>query len=732
MKKTVHKKLGSLLLRGSSSRKAHQKEHELKDMPQTSVAGFERLEERMLLSADIFTGPADDFLTGFGEPGATFFVQTFTADESGFADELTFQARPAGSPITNSFNPVNFNVLITEVDNVSTSGPDLVLSQDVLFESSTISLPPGDGTQPPTDVVVDLQGLELQAGVTYAWVIDTLVAFDGLIDQAQIGVLNPANDFAGGQLFFTNSTTSREAVFDGGSLSSFPTSFPDASFSLTFLTAPTADAGGAIVGTEGQAVTFDASGSTDPDNDIVLYEFDTDFDGITFNADVTSAAPIADFTYGDDFTGTVAVRVTDAEGQFDIATTSVSIANAAPTVAVDNAVSSAQYSDALSTVTFTATDVADDAVNATVETSTDGGATFTAGLPDLGTIAGGLAFNGPADAPGGGVYTIDGLADLAPGDYIFRVSVTDEDGGVAQATAELSVAAEDATAIYTGPEAVSTEADSDAGAFSVELRAFVQEDFDGAAGDFSTADVTFRLTPSDGGAAIELSAAVAPSSDPTLDVVTAVFTDELGVGVEDRAYTVEVLVGGNYVATDVALLNVTRPDDSRAFGFGSIVEQNAQGGQVEVQNFFGGTDTVDLSVADDSRVRFSFFADFRRGNLIGGFNAVFRGANGDFWLLTSDNLTSFTTEVDPDGDATTRDFSASLIGTARLVNLSTFQWTDTLTLEVDVTDNRTRGVADTIGFALWDGDDLALSSNFDGIDTVEQALSGGNTRIVAR
>ncbi|MEM9418866.1 MAG: hypothetical protein AAGA25_07450 [Planctomycetota bacterium] len=678
------------------------------------------MEERMLLSADIINGPASSFLTGVGEPGSTYFAQTFTPQEDGFADDLTFQLRPAGSPSNNSFNPVNFNVVIAEV----APGSGLVLTNE-LFDSGTLTLPPGDGTQPPTDVVVDLQGLELSAGVEYAWVIDSRTAFDGDTDQAQVGT---TGDFAGGEFFFSGSQSSRADVFASGNFNAFPGT--DLAFELTFLTAPTADAGGPYTATEGQTITFDASASTDPDDDIVLYEFDTDYDGINFDADLTSATPFADFTYTDDFSGTIAVRAIDAEGQDDIATASITIDNVAPVVAVGNVSSDVQYSDAIDAITFTATDVATDLVNATVETSTDGGATFTAGLPDLGSVAGGLGFSGPTDAAGGGVWTIDGLADLAPGDYTFRVTATDEDGGVTQATADLTVNAEDATAVYTGPEAISTEAGSDAGAFSVELRAFVQETADGSAGDFATADVTFRLTPNDGGATIELTAAVEPGDDPTMDVVTAVFSDELGSGVEDRSYTIEVLVGGNYIASDVSLLSVSRPDSSRAFGFGSITEQNAEGGEVEVQSFFGGTETVDLSIADDSRVRFSFYADFRRGNLVGGFSAVFRGANGDFWLLTSDNLTSFTTQADADGDASTRDYSASLVGSARLINLSTFQWTDTLTLEVDVTDNRTRGIADTIGFSLWDGDDLALSSNFNGIDTVEQDLSRGNTRVV--
>lgn len=680
--------------------------------PAREHAAFQPLEPRLLLSADILNGPPDSFFTGFGEPGSAYFAQTFTPTADGFADELTFQAQGI-----NAANDNPFRVLVTDVATSTFFQPG-----NVLYESPTQTLA---FDAPTTDITVDLAGLELDGGTEYAFIIDSYVENDGQPNQARAGV---ANGYADGGLYFYNTSSGdRASHFASGGWATSSTN-EDLSFELTFLRVPIADLGGPYAATEGVSVTLDASASTDPDNDIVLYEFDTDYDGVTFDADLSSATPFADTTYADDFAGTVAVRVTDAEGQFDIATAAITVANADPTLAVTNPNATdgdaEQYSDAIAPISFDATDVAGDTLNAAVETSTDGGATFAAGLPA------GLNFNGSAGQSVSANWTIDGVADLAPGDYTFRVTVSDEDGGSTAATADLTVEAEDAAATYTGPEAVSTEPD---GSFTVDLRALVEaaDGADGQPGDFSTATATFRLTPGSGGATIELTAPVAPdASDPDSDTVVANFSGALPSGTDTETYAVEVLVGGNYVAVDAAVLTVARPDDSRAFGGGSIVEQNAEGGSVEVTDHHGNTETVDLSIADDSRIRFGFFADFRRNDVLrGGFTSVFRAANGDWWALQTTDLESFTTQADPDGDASTRDYSASLIGSARLVNLSTGQFTDSMTLVVDVTDNRDRGIDDTIGFSLWDGDNLALSSNWDGTTTVEQDLDRGNTRI---
>ena len=96
---------------------------------------------------------------------------------------------------------------------------------------------------------------------------------------------------------------------------------------------PVANASGPYIGDEGSLITFDASGSYDPDGSIVLYEWD--FDGNEIY-DYSSTSPTATFTWGDDYMGTVTLRVTDDDGLSDIDTAGITVNNVAPTVSIDS------------------------------------------------------------------------------------------------------------------------------------------------------------------------------------------------------------------------------------------------------------------------------------------------------------------------------------------------------------------------------------------------------------
>lgn len=93
---------------------------------------------------------------------------------------------------------------------------------------------------------------------------------------------------------------------------------------------PVADAGGPYFGQEGIALTLDGAGSDDADGDIVAYHWDLDYDGVDFDVDATGITP--DVTFPDDGSYTIALRLTDSIGNFDIAATTVEIANVAPVV----------------------------------------------------------------------------------------------------------------------------------------------------------------------------------------------------------------------------------------------------------------------------------------------------------------------------------------------------------------------------------------------------------------
>jgi hypothetical protein len=120
--------------------------------------------------------------------------------------------------------------------------------------------------------------------------------------------------------------------------------------------APEADAGGPYVVDEGESLILNGSGSTDPDstnppdnnNDIVTYEWDLDYNGFTFDVDFSTTSPVdTAAAFPDNFAvRDIALRVTDSHGETDIATTTLTVDNVAPT-GTFNAPTSVNEGDAI-------------------------------------------------------------------------------------------------------------------------------------------------------------------------------------------------------------------------------------------------------------------------------------------------------------------------------------------------------------------------------------------------
>ena len=93
---------------------------------------------------------------------------------------------------------------------------------------------------------------------------------------------------------------------------------------------PVADADGPYVAPEGTQITFNASGSYDPDGDTLQYRWDFDDDGVWDTA--WSPSPYANHMWCDDHTGTARVEVRDPSGLSDTDTAQVTVYNVAPDV----------------------------------------------------------------------------------------------------------------------------------------------------------------------------------------------------------------------------------------------------------------------------------------------------------------------------------------------------------------------------------------------------------------
>jgi hypothetical protein len=109
---------------------------------------------------------------------------------------------------------------------------------------------------------------------------------------------------------------------------------------------PVADANGPYLADEGSLVTFDASGSTDAENDPMQYRWevwDVDVDGdlvdLVFETE-WSSDPFVTMTWYDDFEGVALVEVHDGEpSHWGKAAAKVKILNVAPTVAIESIIS---------------------------------------------------------------------------------------------------------------------------------------------------------------------------------------------------------------------------------------------------------------------------------------------------------------------------------------------------------------------------------------------------------
>jgi parallel beta-helix repeat protein len=73
---------------------------------------------------------------------------------------------------------------------------------------------------------------------------------------------------------------------------------------------------------------FDASGSSDPDEELLIYDWDFDYDDDTFDADASGKNVSKKWDYY--FNGTVALRVKDNDGEFDIDVVNIRITNVPP------------------------------------------------------------------------------------------------------------------------------------------------------------------------------------------------------------------------------------------------------------------------------------------------------------------------------------------------------------------------------------------------------------------
>ncbi len=185
---------------------------------------------------------------------------------------------------------------------------------------------------------------------------------------------------------------------------------------------PVADAGGPYTTDEGQSVTLDGTGSSDPENGALTYAWDLDNNGTFETAGATPVFP----AQGDNGVFTVTLRVTDPEGSSSTDTATVTVDNVVPTVTVDAITAIVEGGTA--TVTGTVTDPGWlDTMSATID--------FDDGAGPV-PLALALVENTPPLV----TYSFSTTKQYGDnGSYTVSVEATDDDGGPDTGSATASV-----------------------------------------------------------------------------------------------------------------------------------------------------------------------------------------------------------------------------------------------------------------------------------------------------
>jgi Ca2+-binding RTX toxin-like protein len=98
------------------------------------------------------------------------------------------------------------------------------------------------------------------------------------------------------------------------------------------LAPPTAHAGGAYSLEVGASTVINGSGSSDADGSIVTYEWDLNYDGSSFHVDASGATPTFSAAGLSAGVYTIALRVTDNDGNSHLATSTVTVTAPPPPV----------------------------------------------------------------------------------------------------------------------------------------------------------------------------------------------------------------------------------------------------------------------------------------------------------------------------------------------------------------------------------------------------------------
>ncbi len=421
--------------------------------------------------------------------------------------------------------------------------------------------------------------------------------------------------------------------------------------------------------------------------------------------------PAANYNGADSFT----FKVNDREFDSPSATATLTInpVNDPPLVAGTPATQTVQYSDPItSNVVITAEDV-DSPGSSLVAATTwqkDGGPS-SAGLPT------GLALASTATNVDGQTWTLSGSAQVPPGTYLVRVTVTDDQKGAGTTDLTLVVTPEDARSVYTGATFASTASPSSSLA-TVTLSATIQDitaatgdpAYDPYVGSITNATVTFINRDNNTVIAANVPVGLVNRSDPKTG--TATYNWRVDIGSENsKSFTVGIIVSGFYTnnnSDDDTVVTVSKPLASDfVTGGGYLLLWRSAG----------------LYAGDPgTKANFGFNVKYNKSgiNLQGNINIILRRA-GRVYQVKGNVMSSLSITLN----------RATFNGKASIMDitdpLAPISIDGNATLQVKTTDNGEPGSTDTLAITVWNKNGgLWFASHWSGTTTLEQTLAGGN------
>jgi len=300
----------------------------------------------------------------------------------------------------------------------------------------------------------------------------------------------------------------------------------------------------------------------------------------------------------------------------------------------------------------------------------------------------------------------------------------DPDFTIADPTTSLTLTKEDASATYVGVEFQATPNANNSSA-TVQLMATVVDANDpaqGARGDIREAKVRFLVYTTFPGTAIWTSSWLVPGlvnqNDLTVGQVSNNYTFTIPSG-DYWTFIIQIEIGetsGYYTGMGLGTVTIYKPLTSDFITGGGHIIPNQSAGQ--------------YSSTPGLNTNFGFHVKYNKKgiNLQGGMNVIFRRMEGGVehnYQIKSTSMVSLGVNVTiPTAMTAVFTTKANLKDVTNPTNPISLG--GNLDLKVTMTDRGEPGNTDGIGITLWNGSTLLFSSNWNGSNTTELNLSGGN------